>query len=87
MSNDVPQGQATFRGRGLAFVHGSHIVVKVCPTCSQWNAPKAAERGVCGWCAYVPSCEDLKPTAHGARREAAVCYLSLQASTRPPKAS
>lgn len=60
MQNELPQGNATFRGRGLAFVHGSHIVVKVCPTCSQWNAPKAAEKGVCGWCAYVPSCEDVE---------------------------
>jgi hypothetical protein len=35
MSNNLPQGAATFRGRGLAFVHGSHIVMKVCPDCSQ----------------------------------------------------
>ncbi|GLS71737.1 hypothetical protein M6G65_06650 [Methylobacterium tardum] len=61
MSKNLPQGQATFRGRGLAFVHGTRIVVKVCPHCSQWNAPKAADRGVCGWCAYVPSYEDLVP--------------------------
>lgn len=61
MQSNLPQGKATFRGRGLAFVHGSHIVMKICPECSQWNAPKAADRGVCGWCAYVPSCEDLEP--------------------------
>jgi hypothetical protein len=60
MQNDLPQGKATFRGRGLAFVHGARIVVKVCPECSQWNAPKAADRGVCGWCAYVPLCEDVE---------------------------
>jgi hypothetical protein len=38
-----------------------HIVMKVCPACSQCNAPKAADKGVCGWCAYVPSCEDVEP--------------------------
>lgn len=61
MSDELPQGQTTFRGRGLAFVHGSNIVVQICPACSQWNAPKAAEKGLCGWCAYVPTCEDLEP--------------------------
>ena len=61
MSDDLPQGHATFRGRGCAFVQGSRIVMKVCPTCSQRNAPKAAEKGVCGWCAYVPSREDVEP--------------------------
>ncbi|MCJ2021774.1 hypothetical protein MKK84_30920 [Methylobacterium sp. E-065] len=61
MLNELPQGHTTFRGRGLAFVHGSHIIMKVCPTCSQWNAPKAADKGVCGWCAYVPSHEDVEP--------------------------
>lgn len=63
MLKNLPQGPTTFSGRGLAFVHGTHIVMKVCPTCSQWNSPKAADRGVCGWCAYVPSCEDLEPAA------------------------
>ena len=57
------EGKTTFRGRGLAFVHGSHIVMKVCPACSQWNAPKAADMGVCGWCAYVPLHEDIEPAA------------------------
>ena len=61
MLKNLPQGPATFGGRGLAFVHGIRIVMKVCPTCSQWNSLKAAERGVCGWCAYIPSCEDLEP--------------------------
>jgi hypothetical protein len=60
MMNELPQGAATFRGRGLAFVYGSHIVMKVCPECSQWNAPKAADKGMCGWCAYVPSREDVE---------------------------
>jgi len=61
MLKKLPQGAATFRGRGLAFVHGSHIVMKVCPECSQRNAPQAADTGVCGWCAYVPFCEDVEP--------------------------
>ncbi len=61
MRAESPKGKATFRGRGLAFIHGSHIVVKVCPECSQWNAPKAADMGVCGWCAYVPSLDDVEP--------------------------
>ncbi|MCJ2055023.1 hypothetical protein MKL09_00405 [Methylobacterium sp. J-048] len=61
MLKNLPQGAATFCGRGLAFVHGTHIVMKVCPECSQWNAPAAADRGVCAWCAYVPSCEDVEP--------------------------
>ena len=60
MLKALPQGTTTFGGRGLAFVHGTHIVMKVCPTCSQWNSPKAADRGVCGWCAYVPSCDDVE---------------------------
>lgn len=68
MSNDLPQGQATFRGRGLAFVHGARIVVKICPACSQRNTSKAAEKGLCGWCAYVPSTEDLEPATQQARR-------------------
>ncbi|MCJ2017574.1 hypothetical protein MKK84_09100 [Methylobacterium sp. E-065] len=61
MLKNLPQGPTTFGGRGLAFVHGTRIVMKVCPTCSQWNAPKAAENGVCGWCAYIPLREDLEP--------------------------
>jgi hypothetical protein len=71
MPTDLPQGKATFRGRGLAFVHGPHIVVKVCPECSQWNAPKAADRGLCGWCAYTPACEDVEPIADDAQQEIA----------------
>ena len=69
MRTDLLQGKATFRGRGLAFVHGSHVVVKVCPECSQWNAPKAADRGLCGWCAYVPDREDVQPIADDAQHE------------------
>ena len=56
MLKKLPQGAATFRGRGRAFVHGTQIVLKVCPECSQRTAPKAADKGLCGWCAYVPSC-------------------------------
>ena len=73
MLNELPQGHTTFRGRGLAFVHGSHIVMKVCPTCSQWNAPKAADKGVCGWCAYVPLHEDVELASHVAQHEIAAC--------------
>ncbi|MCJ2071631.1 hypothetical protein MKK75_22995 [Methylobacterium sp. J-030] len=67
MPNDLPRGRVTFRGRGLAFISGTRIVVKSCPLCSQWNAPKAADRGVCCWCAYIPSCEDLEPAVQFAR--------------------
>ena len=63
MQNALPQSQVTFRGRGLAFVYGTRVVVKVCPYCSQWNAPAAADRGHCGWCAYVPSHDDVEPVA------------------------
>ncbi|GJE15128.1 hypothetical protein [Methylobacterium longum] len=72
MRTDLPQGKATFRGRGLAFVHGSHVVVKVCPECSQWNAPIAADRGLCGWCAYVPDYEDVEPIADDVQHEVAI---------------
>lgn len=50
----------TFRGRGLGLRHGSRLVVLVCPLCSQRNAPRGAERGVCEWCAYVPSLKDVE---------------------------
>ena len=67
------QGEITFRGRGLAYVHGERIVLKVCPVCSQWNAPKAAEHGHCGWCGYVPAMADAERTGtylpFGHRRE------------------
>ena len=72
MLDDLPQGKVTFRGRGLAYVHGPRIVMKVCPECSQWNAPKAADRGLCGWCAYVPNCEDVEPIADDAQHEVAI---------------
>jgi hypothetical protein len=61
MRDALPQGRVTFRGRGLAFVYGARVVLKVCPDCSQWNAPAAADKGHCGWCAYVPSQDDLEP--------------------------
>ncbi|TXM97320.1 hypothetical protein FV242_31875 [Methylobacterium sp. WL64] len=59
--SDLPEGKVTFRGRGLAFVRDARLVMEVCPTCSQWNAPEAADQGVCGWCAYIPSHEDVEP--------------------------
>ena len=58
-----PEGKITFRGRGLAYRHGHRLVLKVCPECSQWNAPKAADKGLCGWCAYVPLLVDAEPAA------------------------
>lgn len=63
MLTDLPQGKVTFRGRGLAFAHGRQLVLKLCPECSQWNAPAAADRGQCGWCAYTPSIDDIEPAA------------------------
>ena len=56
-------GKVTFRGRGLAYVHSDQIILKLCPECSQWNAPKAAVNGQCGWCAYVPSLAHAEPAA------------------------
>lgn len=51
----------TFRGRGHAIRFGHRFVLKVCPACSQHNAPRAADKGHCGWCAYVPSLDDAEP--------------------------
>ncbi len=65
MPETLPQGRVTFRGRGLAFVYGTQLVLKVCPDCSQWNAPAAADRGVCSWCAYELSHDDVEPSVHG----------------------
>ncbi|GJE38422.1 hypothetical protein QO016_003538 [Methylobacterium persicinum] len=50
----------TFRGRGLGLRRGARIVVLVCPLCSQRNGSRGAERGVCEWCAYVPSPKDAE---------------------------
>ncbi|GJD35740.1 hypothetical protein [Methylobacterium aerolatum] len=60
--DDVPGASTpvTFRGRGLGLRLGSRLVVLVCPLCSQRNAPRGAERGICEWCAYVPSPEDVE---------------------------
>lgn len=52
----------TFRGRGLGLRLGSRLILLVCPLCSQRNAPRGAERGVCEWCAYVPAPQDAEPT-------------------------
>lgn len=51
----------TFQGRGLGLRVGSRLLVLVCPLCSQRNAPRGAERGICEWCAYVPSEKDEHP--------------------------
>jgi hypothetical protein len=37
------------------------LVLLVCPLCSQRNARRGAERGVCAWCAYEPSPGDAEP--------------------------
>ncbi|MCJ2011852.1 hypothetical protein [Methylobacterium sp. J-076] len=57
----VASGNAvTFRGRGLGLRLGTRLVVLVCPLCSQRNAQRGAERGICEWCAYVPSLRDAE---------------------------
>jgi hypothetical protein len=62
---DRPAGdgsnEVTFRGRGLAVRSGTWLILLVCPLCSQRNAPRGAERGVCEWCAYVPSPDEAEP--------------------------
>lgn len=55
----MPQGTVTFRGRGLAYVRGHKLILTICPVCSQRNDAKAAEKGHCLWCAYVPEPEDV----------------------------
>lgn len=50
----------TFRGRGLGLRLGAKLIVLVCPLCSQRNAHRGAERGICEWCAYVPSLKDAE---------------------------
>lgn len=59
----APGTSITFRGRGLGLRLGSRIVVLVCPLCSQRNGRRAAERGVCEWCAYIPSPRDAELVA------------------------
>jgi hypothetical protein len=51
----------TFRGRGLALRSGTRLILLVCPLCSQRNAQRGAEQGICEWCAYVPSPEQAEP--------------------------
>ena len=53
--------EVTFRGRGLALRAGGRLILLVCPLCSQRNAQRGAERGICEWCAYVPSPEEAEP--------------------------
>ena len=51
----------TFRGRGRGLRLGNRVIVLVCPLCSQRNARQGAERGICEWCAYAPSPDDVEP--------------------------
>ncbi|GJE09026.1 MULTISPECIES: hypothetical protein [Methylobacterium] len=57
--------EVTFRGRGLALRSGTRLILLVCPLCSQRNAQRGAERGICEWCAYVPSPEEAEPVEAG----------------------
>jgi len=57
--------EVTFRGRGLALRTGSRLILLVCPLCSQRNAQRGAERGICQWCAYVPSPDQAEPVERG----------------------
>lgn len=51
----------TFRGRGRGLRLGTRLILLVCPLCSQRNAKRGAERGICEWCAYEPSLRDAEP--------------------------
>ena len=57
----TPEGEVTFRGRGLGRLQGRRLVLTVCPHCSQRNDRRTAEKGYCHWCAYVPSLSDAEP--------------------------
>lgn len=57
--------EVTFRGRGLALRSGGRLILLVCPLCSQRNASRGAERGICAWCAYVPSQDQAEPVERG----------------------
>ncbi|MCJ2050922.1 hypothetical protein [Methylobacterium sp. J-070] len=57
--------EVTFRGRGLALRSGARLILLVCPLCSQRNAKRGAERGICEWCAYVPALEEAEPVEVG----------------------
>lgn len=61
ISTRPAQGRITFKGRGRGYLRGTELLLKVCPECSQRNAPEAADKGQCGWCAYVPSLEHAEP--------------------------
>lgn len=58
----IPEGDVTFRGRGHGIVRDRKLFLKVCPICSQRNAPATAGKGFCQWCAYVPSLSDAEPS-------------------------
>ncbi|MCJ2009871.1 hypothetical protein MKK60_22905 [Methylobacterium sp. J-092] len=58
---DLPEGEITFRGRGQGVLTGFKLLLRVCPHCSQRNDRRAADMGICQWCAYVPSLHDAEP--------------------------
>ena len=60
-TDNLPQGEITFRGRGLAVMSGRRFSLKVCPQCSQRNERRTADKGYCKWCAYVPALSDAQP--------------------------
>lgn len=53
--------EVTFRGRGHAMMRGMKVELLICPVCSQRNSVKAAQKGICHWCAYEPSRSDAEP--------------------------
>ncbi|MER2264133.1 hypothetical protein [Methylobacterium oxalidis] len=62
-TDGLAQGAITFRERGLAVTDGRRLSLHVCPECSQKNDARAAEKGYCNWCAYVPSPVDAVPVS------------------------
>ena len=67
-SGDAAGTAVTFRGRGLATRTGSRLLLLVCPHCSQRNGRRGTERGVCEWCAYEPSPNDIELVGETARQ-------------------
>ncbi|NEU14122.1 hypothetical protein G3T14_18590 [Methylobacterium sp. BTF04] len=60
-ANAAESVKVTFRGRGLAMMRGRKVELLVCPMCSQRTVGKVAQKGMCNWCAYEPSCGDAEP--------------------------
>ena len=56
----LPEGVITFRGRGHGVLTGLKLLLRVCPHCSQRNERRAAEKGFCQWCAYIPLLSDAE---------------------------